>query len=242
MVIAVDPRMRRKHVTAGISSHSAVHKTTTPRRRRPLGLTMLLVSLVLFGAKTQAQPLAEKDEKAQREAWTKYYVQQLPKYKFYTGSNLKQPLEVISEAKLRWGNPVRVGRTHGELFVWTNEGRGAVVGNILSYDFGDDQRRVAHEFHSFDTEDLLCKYEGESQRILDVTERDVEEVISRWTGVPIASVRGEEMERLLSMEKGLHRRVVGQDEAISALARAIRRSRAGLRNRMRPVFLIYLKR
>ncbi len=84
-------------------------------------------------------------------------------------------------------------------------------------------------------EDLLVEYEGESQRILDVTRRDVEEVISRWTGVPLESVKGEEMQRLLNIEEGLHRRVVGQDEAIGALARAIRRSRAGLRNRRRPV-------
>jgi ATP-dependent Clp protease ATP-binding subunit ClpC len=84
-------------------------------------------------------------------------------------------------------------------------------------------------------DDLLQEYEGESQRILDVGRPDVEQVISRWTGVPLESVQGEEMERLLNIEEGLHGRVVGQDEAIGALARAIRRSRAGLRNRMRPV-------
>jgi ATP-dependent Clp protease ATP-binding subunit ClpC len=84
-------------------------------------------------------------------------------------------------------------------------------------------------------EQLLHEYEGESQRILDVDRADVEQVISRWTGVPLESVQGEEMERLLNIEEGLHHRVVGQDEAIGALARAIRRSRAGLRNRMRPV-------
>ena len=84
-------------------------------------------------------------------------------------------------------------------------------------------------------EQLLHESEGESQRILDVTRRDIEEIISRWTGVPLESVRGEELERLLKIEEGLHKRVVGQDEAINALARAIRRSRTGLRNRQRPV-------
>jgi ATP-dependent Clp protease ATP-binding subunit ClpC len=84
-------------------------------------------------------------------------------------------------------------------------------------------------------EELLHDSEGESQRILDVTRKDIEEIISRWTGVPLESVRGEELERLLNIEDGLHKRVVGQDEAISALARAIRRSRTGLRNRLRPV-------
>ena len=84
-------------------------------------------------------------------------------------------------------------------------------------------------------EGLMREYEGESQRILDVTRSEVEEVISRWTGVPLQSVQGEELERLLSMEAALHKRVVGQDEAISALSRAIRRSRAGLCNPTRPV-------
>ncbi|MFQ5766797.1 MAG: ATP-dependent Clp protease ATP-binding subunit [Acidobacteriota bacterium] len=84
-------------------------------------------------------------------------------------------------------------------------------------------------------EDLLHEYEGETQRILDVTALDVGEVISRWTGVPLESVEGGEIQQLLNIEAGLHRRVVGQDEAIGALARAIRRSRAGLRNRKRPV-------
>jgi ATP-dependent Clp protease ATP-binding subunit ClpC len=84
-------------------------------------------------------------------------------------------------------------------------------------------------------EQLLHESEGESQRILDVTRRDIEEIISRWTGVPLESVRGEELERLLKIEEGLHKRVVGQEEAINALARAIRRSRTGLRNRQRPV-------
>ncbi|MCZ6650610.1 MAG: ATP-dependent Clp protease ATP-binding subunit [Acidobacteria bacterium] len=94
-----------------------------------------------------------------------------------------------------------------------------------------DQEVVSRKRH----EELLSACEGESQRILDVKREDVEDVISRWTGVPLESVHGEEMERLMKIEEGLHRRVVGQEEAISALARAIRRSRAGLRDQRRPV-------
>jgi len=71
--------------------------------------------------------------------------------------------------------------------------------------------------------------------VLEVTRDDVEEVISKWTGIPLASVRKEEMEKLLKMEEYLHRRIVGQNEAISALSRAIRRSRAGLKSPLRPV-------
>ncbi len=64
---------------------------------------------------------------------------------------------------------------------------------------------------------------------------DIDEVVSKWTGVPLASVNEDEGHKLLRMEEELHRRVISQDKAISALSRAIRRSRAGLKNPTRPV-------
>ncbi len=68
-----------------------------------------------------------------------------------------------------------------------------------------------------------------------VTREDIENVVSKWTGIPVSSIKEEEMAKLLRMEEELHKRVVSQDKAISALARAIRRSRAGLKNPNRPV-------
>ena len=68
-----------------------------------------------------------------------------------------------------------------------------------------------------------------------VTRDDVEEVIARWTGIPVTSLKEEEMHKLLRIEAELHERIVSQRPAISALARAIRRSRAGLKNPLRPV-------
>jgi len=68
-----------------------------------------------------------------------------------------------------------------------------------------------------------------------VTRGDIEEVVSRWTGIPITSLKEEEMEKLMRIEEELHKRVISQDKAISALARAIRRSRAGLKAPGRPV-------
>ncbi len=68
-----------------------------------------------------------------------------------------------------------------------------------------------------------------------VTRDDVEEVIARWTGIPVTSLKEEETNKLLRIEIELHERVVSQRTAISALARAIRRSRAGLKNPLRPV-------
>jgi ATP-dependent Clp protease ATP-binding subunit ClpC len=70
---------------------------------------------------------------------------------------------------------------------------------------------------------------------LRVVREDIEEVIARWTGIPITSIHEEEMSKLLRMEEELHRRVISQDRAISALSKAIRRSRAGLKSPKRPV-------
>src|ERR1700751_4491925 len=67
-----------------------------------------------------------------------------------------------------------------------------------------------------------------------VTKADIEDVVSRWTGVPVNSIKEEEMQRLSRIEEELHRRIVSQDQAINALARAIRRSRAGLKSPHRP--------
>jgi ATP-dependent Clp protease ATP-binding subunit ClpC len=69
----------------------------------------------------------------------------------------------------------------------------------------------------------------------EVTRDDIEEVIARWTGIPVMSLKEEETQKLLRIETSLHERVVSQRPAISALARAIRRSRAGLKNPQRPV-------
>jgi ATP-dependent Clp protease ATP-binding subunit ClpC len=69
----------------------------------------------------------------------------------------------------------------------------------------------------------------------EVTRADVEEVIARWTGIPVTSLKEGESKKLLRIEIELHKRVISQRPAISALARAIRRSRAGLKNPHRPV-------
>ena len=70
---------------------------------------------------------------------------------------------------------------------------------------------------------------------IEVGKQDIDEVVSKWTGVPLTSINQDESARLLSMEEDLHRRVISQERAISALARAIRRSRAGLKSPHRPV-------
>jgi ATP-dependent Clp protease ATP-binding subunit ClpC len=69
----------------------------------------------------------------------------------------------------------------------------------------------------------------------EVDKKDIEEVIARWTGIPMTSLEEEETARLLNMEEELHRRLVSQNRAISSLCKAIRRSRAGLKSPKRPV-------
>ena len=68
-----------------------------------------------------------------------------------------------------------------------------------------------------------------------VIEDDIAEVVARWTGIPVSKMLQSEKEKLLHIEEELHKRVVGQDEAISAVANAVRRSRAGLQNEKRPI-------
>jgi ATP-dependent Clp protease ATP-binding subunit ClpC len=68
-----------------------------------------------------------------------------------------------------------------------------------------------------------------------VGKAEIDEVVAKWTGIPLSSVTQDEGEKLLQMEAALHERVISQDQAISALSRAIRRSRAGLKNPNRPV-------
>jgi ATP-dependent Clp protease ATP-binding subunit ClpB len=81
---------------------------------------------------------------------------------------------------------------------------------------------------------------GELQKNLrmlkeEVDEEDIAEVVSRWTGIPISRLMEGEMDKLIRMEEALHRRVVGQDPAVTAVANAIRRSRAGLSDPNRPI-------
>ncbi|ESQ45663.1 hypothetical protein EUTSA_v10010105mg [Eutrema salsugineum] len=68
-----------------------------------------------------------------------------------------------------------------------------------------------------------------------VTESDIQHIVSTWTGIPVEKVSSDESSRLLKMEQTLHTRVIGQDEAVKAISRAIRRARVGLKNPNRPI-------
>lgn len=74
-----------------------------------------------------------------------------------------------------------------------------------------------------------------SHQVKEVSSEDIAEVVSSWTGIPATQITKEESEKLLHLEDELHKRIVGQDKAVSAVARAIRRGRAGLKNPKRPI-------
>ncbi len=121
-------------------------------------------------------------------------------------------IDVIDEAGARV--KLRVRREQGNLTDWNQ---------ITEWSQEPDQGTSLSER----SEDALVSAQ--------VTRDDVEEVIARWTGIPVTSLKEEETQKLLRIEIELHERVVSQRPAISALARAIRRSRAGLKNPLRPV-------
>ncbi|MDQ3793473.1 MAG: AAA family ATPase, partial [Actinomycetota bacterium] len=78
-------------------------------------------------------------------------------------------------------------------------------------------------------------FKGGRQPVAEVTAEDIAEVVSRTTGIPVSQLTQEERERLLKLEEQLHERVVGQEEAVDAVAQAIRRARAGLSDPNRPI-------
>ena len=75
----------------------------------------------------------------------------------------------------------------------------------------------------------------ESDQKLIVTEEDIAAVVAQWTGIPVAKIAEEESETLLHLEDELHKRVIGQDDAVTAVAKAVRRARAGLKDPKRPI-------
>jgi len=76
---------------------------------------------------------------------------------------------------------------------------------------------------------------GRTKDKIEVTVEDVAEVVSTWSGVPVYSLKEEETKKLIRMEEELHKRIVGQDEAINAISKAVRRARAGMKDPKRPI-------
>jgi ATP-dependent Clp protease ATP-binding subunit ClpC len=80
---------------------------------------------------------------------------------------------------------------------------------------------------------------AQSQKRPEVTDEDIAEVVSMWTGIPVKKLAEEETQKLLKMEEALHGRVIGQDPAVTTIARAVRRARAGLKDPRRPIGVFF---
>ena len=97
--------------------------------------------------------------------------------------------------------------------------------------FRDEERKFKDELNKIKREwkDSKGKFEPK------VTDDDIATIVSKWTGIPIVKLEEKEQNKFLKMEESLHKRVIGQEEAISAIAHAVRRSRAGIKDPRRPI-------
>ena len=94
-----------------------------------------------------------------------------------------------------------------------------------------------------DTQKKLRDMQGDKAMIKEeVDAEDIADVVSRWTGIPVSKMLQSEKDKLLHLEEELHQRVIGQDEAIEAVADAVRRSRAGLQDPETSDWFVYLPR
>ena len=132
-------------------------------------------------------------------------------------SKIQQDKQSIEQLKIEADNAERDG----------NYGRVAEIRYGKLKELEQDIANIQEELHSKQGDSALVKEE--------VTADDIAEVVSRWTGIPVNRMLESEREKLLHLEEELHKRVVGQEEAISAVANAVRRSRAGLQDPKRPI-------
>ena len=132
-------------------------------------------------------------------------------------SKIQQDKQSIEQLKIEADNAERDG----------NYGRVAEIRYGKLKELEADIARIQEELHSKQGDSALVKEE--------VTADDIAEVVSRWTGIPVNRMLESEREKLLHLEEELHKRVVGQEEALSAVANAVRRSRAGLQDPKRPI-------
>jgi len=98
-----------------------------------------------------------------------------------------------------------------------------------------DTKRPQGDIAVINTCGFIEAAKEESDQKLVVTEDDIAAVVAQWTGIPVAKIAEEESQTLLHLEEELHKRVVGQDDAVTAVAKAVRRARAGLKDPKRPI-------
>ena len=95
----------------------------------------------------------------------------------------------------------------------------------------DKEKEVSKKL---ETENIKWR-DSRTNKVVDIEKEDIATIVANWTGIPVSKISESENEKLRNLEEELHRRVIGQDEAVSAVAKAIRRSRVGLKDPNRPI-------
>ena len=160
-------------------------------------------------------------------------------YRYITGRFLPdKAIDLIDEAGSRvrlsvMTMPKEVKEQEGKIEVLRKEKESAIKGQDFekAAALRDQEREAKQRLEKMKQDWKERKMEASPQ----VTGEDIANIVSKWTGVPVVKLEEKEMARLLRMEEELHKRVIGQDEPIDAITRAIRRSRVGLKDARRPI-------
>ena len=142
--------------------------------------------------------------------------------------------ETASRVRIRFRTlPVSLQEAKQRLDDWRKQKEAALTSQ--NYDAAAELREQERQEEER-VKALETKWQAETQQGKpQVTAKDIEEVVSMWTGIPLIQISGDESSRLLQMEVALHKRIVGQDEAIEVVAKAVRRARAGLKDPRHPI-------
>ncbi len=142
--------------------------------------------------------------------------------------------EASSRVRIRRGSaPIGLTEARKALETVRREKEAAIAGQQFEYSAELRERELQLiDKVALMEEEWQCKRESERP---EVGEDDVAEVVSMWTGIPVARLSSDESSRLLQMEDALHARIIGQDEAVTTIAKAVRRARAGLKDPRRPI-------
>ncbi len=145
----------------------------------------------------------------------------------------------FSEMQTKWEDEKKAIHTEKELKEKIDEMRGEIDSATLRGDFDRASRLRYGELPSLesqlkDAEKLISAREN-AILIDEVTEEQIHEIVARWTGIPVARLKEGEREKILHLEEDLHRRVVGQEEAVKKVSEAILRARAGISDPNRPI-------
>ena len=142
--------------------------------------------------------------------------------------------EASSRVRIRRGSaPIGLTEARKALETVRREKEAAIAGQQYEYSVELRERELQLvDKVSLMEQEWQCKREAERP---EVGEDDVAEVVSMWTGIPVVRLSSDESARLLQMEDSLHKRIIGQDEAVKTIAKAVRRARAGLKDPRRPI-------